>query len=182
MSGTQSVTKLDAARRQLDTAIELWFHDKDEVSILTLSYAAYEVIHTVSKKRGRKQPLIFDSDVVKPEFRRLLASHIKKAPNFFKHADHDSEGTVEFKPVMSEILFIFSIMGLQSIGISSNDYELAFSWWFNLTRPNLLSKHGRELIAKSLPVDAIAEVKGLAKSEFFEQFLQARRSTLPPVM
>ena len=33
------VTKLDAARRQLETAITLWFHDGDPVSIHTLAAA-----------------------------------------------------------------------------------------------------------------------------------------------
>ena len=60
MSAVEVVTKIDAARRQLATAIDLWFNDKDAVSIHTLAYAAYDVIHGLSKRRGRKQSLIMD--------------------------------------------------------------------------------------------------------------------------
>lgn len=38
------VTKLDAVRRQLETAVILWFHDGDPVSIHTLTGAAYQII------------------------------------------------------------------------------------------------------------------------------------------
>ena len=46
------VTKLDAAKKQLETAIMLYFHDGDPVSIHTLCCAAYSVIHTLNKKRN----------------------------------------------------------------------------------------------------------------------------------
>ena len=36
-----AITKLDAARRQLETAITLWFHDADPVSVHTLVMAAH---------------------------------------------------------------------------------------------------------------------------------------------
>jgi hypothetical protein len=45
------LTKLDVARRQLQTAITLWFTDGDPVSIHTLAFAAYEIIHVISKKQ-----------------------------------------------------------------------------------------------------------------------------------
>jgi hypothetical protein len=40
-----TISKFDAARRQLNTAITLWFADGDPVAIHTLAYAAYEIIH-----------------------------------------------------------------------------------------------------------------------------------------
>ena len=55
-SGTESniilISMLDAARRQLDTAIELWFRDSDPVSIHTLISVAYEILHDVNRARG----------------------------------------------------------------------------------------------------------------------------------
>jgi hypothetical protein len=57
-----TITKLEAARRQLGTAIVLWFNDDDPVSIHTLVCAAYEIVHTLTKKRNPLRPkLIFDS-------------------------------------------------------------------------------------------------------------------------
>jgi hypothetical protein len=56
-----TVTKLEAAQRQLDTAIELWFRDGDAVSIHTLVGAAYQILYDPNKKRGGPDVLAVDS-------------------------------------------------------------------------------------------------------------------------
>jgi hypothetical protein len=81
-SGILHFTKVDVARTQLKTAIRLWFHDGDPVSIHTLAYAAYEIIHFVSKKRNRTKQLIFDTLSVKDEYRGKWAKTIKEHANF----------------------------------------------------------------------------------------------------
>ena len=175
---SETVSKLDAARRQLATAIELWFYDKDQVSIHTLSFAAYEVIHSVSKKRGRTQSLIFDSPVVKKEYRRQLSVLMKRTASFFKHGEHDPDGTIEFRPILSEWFIVFAIAGLEAIGILINEYESAFLWWFCFNRPDLLTQEGRDKVLNFVPVEGIDEIKRLPKSEFFEIARKVRRSAL----
>ena len=44
------VTKLDAARRQLETGITLWFHEMGPVSIHTLTGAAYKLLYDINTK------------------------------------------------------------------------------------------------------------------------------------
>src|ERR1035437_10407178 len=169
---SEVVTKLDAARRQLATAIERWFGDKDEVSIHTLSFASYEVIDAVSKKRGRTQDLLFDAKIVKDEYRKEFKLFVKKSANFFKHADRDPDATIEFHPIFSEMFIIFSIVGLNSVGIASNKYELAFTWWYCLNHPDTLTESGREMLAQQLPVYALTELRSLTKSEFLDIYLE----------
>jgi hypothetical protein len=166
------VTKMDAARRQLATAVELWFRDKDEVSIHALAFASYEVIDAVSKKRGRTQDLIFDAIVVKDEYRKEFKAFVKKSANFFKHADRDPDATLEFEPELTGMFIVFAIRGLESIGISSNKHELAFAWWLCLNRPEMLTHEGRDLITKRIPVDVLEELRILPKREFFDAFLE----------
>jgi len=175
---TETVSKLDAARRQLATAIELWFHDKDQVSIHALSFAAYEIIHSVSGKKGRMQSLIFDSPIVKKEYRSQYSVFMKRTACFFKHGEHDPDGTIEFRPVLSEFFIMFSIVGLEAIGILLNEYESTFMWWFLFNRPNMLTQKGRDKLFDSVPVNAIAELRELSKVEFFEISLESRRSFL----
>ena len=80
-----TLTKLDAAKRQLRTAIRLWFEDGDPVSVHALAYAAYEIAHVVSKKRNHtRRDLIYDSLAVKDEYRAEFNISIKKHANFFK--------------------------------------------------------------------------------------------------
>jgi hypothetical protein len=80
-----TVTKIDAAKRQLRTAIRLWFEDGDPVSIHALAFAAYEIAHVVSKKRNRaRRELIFDTLMVKDGYRADWDKNIKKHANFFQ--------------------------------------------------------------------------------------------------
>ena len=46
------LSKLEAARRQLETAIKLYFEYGDEVSIHALAAAAYSLIRDINEHRG----------------------------------------------------------------------------------------------------------------------------------
>jgi hypothetical protein len=39
------ISKFDAAKRQLETAIRLWFHSGDPVSVHTLAAASHQLLH-----------------------------------------------------------------------------------------------------------------------------------------
>ena len=100
------VSKLDAAKRQLETAIRLYFSNGDPVSIHTLSAAAYEILFDISKRRGAEPMFIKDKfiDLLRPESQRKFAQKVNEAENFFKHADRDPEATLDFNPGSSEYL------------------------------------------------------------------------------
>ena len=167
------VSKLNAARRQLDCAIELWFADKDEVSIHALAAAAHQIIHDINQKKGGGE-LLFDSAIIKDEYRSKWISILKKAMNFFKHAGKDAEEILEFPPISSEAFMLFSIMGLEKIGEPANDTEKAFLDWLAFHRPELMTETFRKVIEERIPVEHLREIRSLSKSEFFESIMRAR--------
>jgi hypothetical protein len=143
--------KLDAARRQLSTAIALWFKDGDPVAIHTLACAAYEIIHTVSKKRNpSRRPLLLDLEFVHPDIRKEFRIALKHPANFFKHADRDSNDEIEFNPRFSEFFILFSILGIEFCGESQTTTERAWMTWFCLRRPDLLSANFQRTPRKSI--------------------------------
>lgn len=174
-SKTHRISKLEAARRQLDTAIQLWFADADIVSVCTLAYAAYEIIHVISKGK-RKSTLLFDSDVIREEYRNDWSKWLKGNANFFKHANRDPSGEMDFNPVVSEMLIIFTIRGLFESGVKLNDCEVAFNHWQCFQNPNLIADASFKRFVQSLPVEQLRRVRALKKSEFFEEFLIARKA------
>jgi hypothetical protein len=50
----ERITKLDAAIRQLDTAITLWFTEADTISIHTLACSAHQIIHDINQQKGHR--------------------------------------------------------------------------------------------------------------------------------
>jgi len=172
---TIRISKLEAARRQLKTAISLWFDDGDPVAVHTLAFAAYEVLHSVSEKRDpNRRDLLFDSAMIKDEYRRNWNKHIKKEANFFKHADRDGDSVIEFKPVLSEYFIMFAIAARELCGESSTDEEAIFCHWLMVNRPNLVNDEWKNLIVNTLPVENIKQLRTLSKPEFFEVFQYAR--------
>jgi hypothetical protein len=168
-----NVSKLNAARRQLDCAIELWFLGKDDVSIHTLAAAAYQIIHDINhKKRGRD--LLYDSAVIEDEYQSTWVALIKKPVNFFKHADNDADKTIEFSPYSSLLFMLFSLLGLRAIGEQTNDVEDALTMWIMVYEPSLLKEDFRNRMAEGIPVNLLAHLKTISKRDFLEAFLRVR--------
>jgi hypothetical protein len=166
-----TVTKLDAARRHLSTAIRLWFADGDPVSIHTLSYAAYEVVHVLSRKANRTDKLLFDNDYIKDEFRSDFNKLIKAAPNFFKHADKDANSTLQFMSQFSEMFFLFTALGLETMGLKLGGEEKAFLIWLSIHNPQIMVDGAMKKFLQGFPVQTIDQVKLLPKSEFFKHVM-----------
>ncbi len=95
---------MEAARRQLETAIKLFFIDGEVVSIHTLTSAAYQVLYDVNRAICGK-PMIKDmiSQKVKPNFIKIVLDKFNESTNYFKHADRDYNDIHEFKPEETEI-------------------------------------------------------------------------------
>lgn len=56
---TFRITKLEAAHRQLKSAIRLFFIDEDELAVHTVASAAYRLISDLKKKQGQSEPADF---------------------------------------------------------------------------------------------------------------------------
>jgi len=67
------ITKLESARRQLETAVKLYFNDIDPVSIHTLACAAQEILAELNTKKGNVPAIMSDhliNEPYKKEWRR----------------------------------------------------------------------------------------------------------------
>lgn len=82
------VTKLDSARRQLITAIRLFFEDGDTVSVYSLASNAWEIIDVLCMKAAVKS---FSKQVQENmQVGHTLKYYINEpCRNFFKHANQD---------------------------------------------------------------------------------------------
>ena len=165
------ISKLDVAHSQLRTAITLWFTDGDPVSTHALAFAAYEVVHVLSKKRNPyRRDLLFDSDLIKEEYRSDFNKRVKRHAYFFKHADRNPEAITEFNPQINEWLILYAVVGRDLCGAPISEEETTFLWWMQIHHPDILTEDGRKMISK---VDTLDSIRRLSKSDFFESFRDA---------
>jgi len=171
--GSIKVSKIDAARRQLDTAIELWFGDKDPVSIHTLAAAAHQIVHDINNQRGGPE-LFFDSSVIKDEYRTRAIALFKKPMNFFKHADKDAYEIVDLAHVATLFFMLITLMGFQYLGERLTDVERALVMWISFNHPEWINAAYKDTLQKAVPIDVQKQIRGLNKGEFLNAFLLAR--------
>ena len=166
---TLEITKIDAAHWQLRTAVKMWFHDDDPVSVHTLAFAAYEVAHFVSKARNpNRRDLLFDSDHIKSDKRNEFNQAFREAANFFKHANRDPEGKIEFSPGLTELFIFFAIVGLELSGICLSKELRVFIYQMQIRTPELMSEDAQKMVAQSFLIENIKYLQALSKHEFFE--------------
>ncbi len=161
---TIRVTKLDAAKRQLRTAIKLWFMDDDPVSIHTLVSAAHEVVHTLFKRKGLSG-LVFNSELIVEEYRSDFAKRMKAQATFFKHAQRDPEAETDFNPALNNSLLLITVHGLCRMNEPQEAAELTLIAWFCLHKPHFFLD---DIFADRLPVDVLQSFRCINKKDFFE--------------
>jgi hypothetical protein len=110
------ISKLDAARRQLETAIRLYFSEADPVSIHTLMSAAYQVLMDLNRIQ-HGSPMIKDAIPmwVRPDATKEARAKLNEAANFFKHADHDHNDILEFSLEPTELLMYDAVRKYREI-------------------------------------------------------------------
>jgi hypothetical protein len=165
-----TIKKIDAAIRQLDVAIALWFNEGDEIAIHVLACSAYQIIHDINvHKKG--PGLLFDSDYVNDEYRKVFINHFKKHYNFFKHAnrDPDPEGIIEFTPILTEGFILHSILGIESFGIKISFYCSVFLFAFSVNNPELMTGSVKIFI-DSIPIEQLDEIRKLKRLQILSCF------------
>ena len=160
-----TIQKLEAARSQLQTAIQLWFADGEPISIHTLTCAAHQIIHDIHKHRDERD-LLFDSIYVKNNRRVEWTHAIKEHMNFFKHADRDPNGTIEFNLSLTECFILLSLLSLENLGEQLSHEESVFIIWCCLHNPDWLSEQGQVTFINRIPVKQLSQLRNVPKKDF----------------
>jgi hypothetical protein len=164
------VTKMEVARRQIDTAIELYFLEKDPVSIHQLATAAYEVLSDLNKHRGGA-PMLLDFEtidaVVEHGHAKRVWSLLRRPKNFIKHADADPDDVLDFRPAADLItLWEASAKYRQMTGEESVQMA-AIRGWFCCHHSDLLNAPADDLQTFK---EIMGSVKTLPRPVFFSHF------------
>jgi len=129
------ITKLEAARRQLVTAIRLFFEDADSVSVYALAHASWEVLDSLCKHEGkiRFRELAADANGLPEDDIKRVASYGK---NFFKHADRKPEDVLEdFSDELIDHVLIAATMDFSSLGTAKPMEIQIYPIWYFATYP-----------------------------------------------
>jgi hypothetical protein len=104
------IRKLDAAKRQLDAAVRIFFNGEDAIAIHTLVGAASIVLFDLLEKQKPKEAWEHKiAESTNSTIRQVLGI-ARHAQNFFKHADSDSDKILPFNQRDTEqLLFVCTL-------------------------------------------------------------------------
>ena len=169
------ISKLDAARRQLETAVRLYFSEADPVSIHTLTSAAYQILADINRSNGG-QPMLKEQipTWVRPDAKEESKRRLNEAANFFKHADRDHGDVLEFNSGPTELLLYDAVKKYRELTGEGVPVLAVFDAWFWLgpgadlvTTPE--HQKGREQLRRAFP--------NSTRSSFFAEALPMVSST-----
>jgi hypothetical protein len=163
----QVLTKIDAARRQLETAIRLWFHNGDPYSIHCLAFAAGKVFHGICKHRKIEEPLLFNLKRIRKGMEGEYMKMIHAPSNFGKHADNDPEGTFDFRPAGGELLIFDAIESHKTLAQHITPLMTVFRFRFYLTHNYLWGKSIPAEVKQTFNVERLLR---MSREEFFYFF------------
>ena len=131
------VTKRDAAVRQLNQAIRLFFRGGDLLSVHTLTGAAFQLLADLGKASGIVSRFRSE-ELIRPERMKEWMQALNSTQNFLKHATRDEDGTLKYVEE-GTVLFLYEAVELAGRLIAEGSREwLAFRVWFVFSFPELI--------------------------------------------
>ena len=135
------INKLEAVSRQLETAIRLFFSKGDPVAIHTLSHASYIILRDICRNNGKGLPMI-EMLIAKvlPVKQKEVRAKFNEAANFFKHADTDHSGQLEFRPALTEWMLQDCSKVFQGLTGQNTPWLFAMQLWMTIRNPGIWSE------------------------------------------
>jgi hypothetical protein len=172
---TIKISKTDAAKRQLETAIRLWFYSGDPVSIHTLAAAALQLLHDLGQKQGTGA-ILRDLPGVLAGRRNELRKLIKGYENFFKHADNDPNALLDFCPDATELFILDAVLTYTKLTGDSAPIFDTFRVWVLAHNPKYMDIPSRKKFFESLKIYG-TDFLNVPKTIFFAEFLKLLEKT-----
>jgi hypothetical protein len=167
MTQCLKVSKLDAARRQLETAILLYFNEADPVSVHTLAAASHEILKDLGLRT--KSPMFLERtfEILPQALRDRIRQEVRRPQNFFKHADLDAEESIDFVPGMTEWTLLDAMAKYIELNGERTPMLRLYETWFATRYPELWNHTShRDLIRR-----ARQEVFTMSRKEFLTHFM-----------
>jgi len=138
MSSSIHISKLDAAKRELEHALRLFFLSGDPVVIHLVISSSHQILRDLCRSKGLPSFIDDAMKIVKEDKRKYVADKLSSAYNFFHHADRDPDKVIEFRPEANEYALWASIDMYYSLAGEVTGLMQAYRYWFYTKNSHLL--------------------------------------------
>lgn len=166
-----TVTRRDALVRQLDTAILLWFLERDPLSIHLIVGAAYTCLCDLGKKTGKA-----------PVAKELVGeTRFTTVYDWLRHAASDPNDVVDFPYRANELMLWDTLISFEKIFSGRSPYMMTFQAYFclHLVPENPKFRKGADAF---LPNElSVEEAASLGRLDFFMKLTEMFAAQIKPM-
>jgi hypothetical protein len=157
------ITDRQSAEGQLETAILLWFEEKDPSSIHTLAVAAQGLLSQMCKER-RVEPSLVNARLDAKQGKLLRMSQ-----NFFKHGTDRKfkhrKGIIGYVPMFTELVLVDCLSMYQRLFDTLTSLMMLFALHFWLSNPRA---YPIQITAEGIEIE---DLRRFTRAEFLEKVL-----------
>jgi hypothetical protein len=147
-SASVHVTKLSAAKRQLQAAIRMHFQSEDELAVHTVASAVYGLLKDIKSSRGMSEAadsfLVSYFYIVQAFRRGDLPEHLANDPVFMS----------EIEGLAQQLDFITVDSKLSDVSVSIGT-ELERQYWIDTNKASNFLKHANRDVEQTLNLDEV---------------------------
>lgn len=138
----EQLTKLNAAKREINAAIRMFFIEEDPIAIHAVVAGGLQIISDLAVKKGKSLGIeSFLNSIIeerRDEFRQLM----RQPQNFLKHADRkdDETATLEYNVESVEIFLVLASQAFRDFTGKHTPETRIFSTWFLIHNPSVIAE------------------------------------------
>ena len=153
----QRLSKTCAASRTLAEGIRLFFEGRDEIAVHSLAAAAHGAVLDIARSRKLEfRGVLHDHPSLRPELKAAWTSLLNEPRNFFKHADKDPEGFIDFDGVLNELLLLDTVALSATVMSELPTEALVYAAWYEIAYPAFAGAFGENQVLAACRVRGIA--------------------------
>ena len=172
------LSKIEAARRQIDSAIRMLFMNEDPVSIHTIAAAADRILRNIAETKGNIDAHVRFKDLIKPGMEKEFWFYMNRASNFLKHADKDPDSIYDdFNEESNDWILLIACYYYRDLGHTLTPEMHSLAYWMMLIHPNIIKVDHpmkAELIRISGSIDDMTRAKKLEVGSMFIEKLRRK--------
>jgi len=132
------VSKIEAAKRQIELSIRLLFRNEDPIGILTLAAAGFRILRDLGGKAD-SQTHHHLKKIIKPGMEGKLWKAFNRPASFLKHAEEAHDGILEnIQEEANDVLILFACFYYKNLGHQWTPQMEAFITWYMLLHPEII--------------------------------------------
>jgi len=135
---TIKVNKIEAAQRQIDSAIRLLFDNEDPIAVHTLTMAGFRILRDIAEKHNSNINKVAQS-FIRPGKEGKFWGSMQTFANFLKHAKTDPDGRIDnIQEEVNDSILLLASLYYQDLGYQFTPEMLALTGWYSAIHPDFI--------------------------------------------